>query len=397
MKLWALIRNAFLREFDSAISLIFFVVLPLAFTVAVGAGMRPMMDTSEPPEESHIPVDIITEDKGELSAAFIATLRDVGLRPRTVLTTTGEAFTLEIPPDFSARLEAGEEVTVTLHAPPMERKTQVVEQAIKAACGRVGGAVLIARMGVAQATDAGLASTEESRRQFFHATLAETLASAENPPAVVEVHWSPGRTDLPSGAAQASAGQMVTWVQITLLSVAVVFVEERAHGTLQRLLVMPTRWATILSGKLLAHLLLGLTQMAVLIVGGELLFRVGWGRSPLAVALVSTAFALAVLSMGLALAPLVKTRGQANSAALGLALAMAALGGAWWPLEITPPLYRQAAHLLPTAWAMDAYVAILAQSAPLPAVLPQIGVLLGFTLLFAAIGVTIVQPGVEPW
>ncbi len=387
MKLWTLVRNTFLREFDSATSLLFFAILPLAFTLAVGAGMRPMMDVSEAPRETPIPVEVITEDAGTLSTAFVATLHEMGLRPHTVLTTTDEAFVLEIPPDFSARLEAGAEVTVTLHAPPMEQKTQVVEQAIKAACGRVGGAVLIARMGVDQATNAGLTSTEASRRQFFHTVLAETLASAEHPSAIVEVRWSPGRTDLPSGAAQSSAGQMVTWVQITLLSVAVIFVEERAHGTLQRLLITPTRWATILGGKLLAHLLLGLTQMAVLIVGGELLFRIGWGRSPLAVAFVSTAFALAMLSMGLALAPLVKTRGQASSMTLGLALAMAALGGAWWPLEITPPLYRQVAHLLPTAWVMDAYVAILAREAPLSAVLPQIGVLVGFASLFATIGV----------
>jgi ABC-2 type transport system permease protein len=129
--------------------------------------------------------------------------------------------------------------------------------------------------------------------------------------------------------------------------------------------------------------------MVVLIAGGELLFHVGWMVSPGAVAAVSVAFALAVVSLGLLLATLVRTRGQAGSLTMGLALSMAALGGAWWPLEITPPLYRQFAHAFPSAWAMDAYTAILAEGASLAEVMPQIGALLGFALLFATVGVAL--------
>jgi ABC-2 type transport system permease protein len=33
---------------------------------------------------------------------------------------------------------------------------------------------------------------------------------------------------------------------------------------------------------------------------------------------------------------------------------MDALGGCWWPLEIVPDFIKVVAHLVPTAWAMDA-------------------------------------------
>ncbi len=385
-KIIALIRNEFLRAFDSPTAYLFFFALPLLFAAAIGAGLGPMMDSDEP-EVVRPVVEVLAPQGDRLAEHFIAAMAEAGVEPKEVITPTAQGFLVEIPADFTARLAAGESVSVTLRLPPMERETQVVEQAVQAACGRVGGAVLVVRMGMQMAQDEASAQEQEA---LFPRLLDAVLEATEHPSAVVEVEWARAEEgSLPSGAAQASAGQVVTWVQITLLSVASVFVEERVGGTLRRLLITPTRWATLLGGKLLAHLLLGLLQMGVLIAGGELLFHVGWMVSPAAVVAVSVAFALAVVSLGLLLATLVRTRGQAGSLTMGLALSMAALGGAWWPLEITPPLYRQFAHAFPSAWAMDAYTAILAEGASLAEVMPQIGALLGFALLFATVGVAL--------
>ncbi len=385
-KIIALIRNEFLRAFDSPMAYFSFFALPLLFAAAIGAGLGPLMGSGEP-EVVRPVVEVLAPQDDRLAEHFIAAMAEAGVEPKEVNTPTAQGFLLEIPADFTARLAAGESVSVTLRLPPMERETQVVEQAVQAACGRVGGAVLVVRMGMQMAQDEVSAQEQEA---LFPRLLDTVLEATEHPSAVVEVEWARAeKGSLPSGAAQASAGQVVTWVQITLLSVASVFVEERIGGTLRRLLITPTRWATLLGGKLLAHLLLGLLQMVVLIAGGELLFHVGWVVSPGAVAAVSIAFALAVVSLGLLLATLVRTRGQAGSLTMGLALSMAALGGAWWPLEITPPLYRQFAHAFPSAWAMDAYTAILAEGASLAEVMPQIGALLGFVLLFATAGVAL--------
>jgi len=209
---------------------------------------------------------------------------------------------------------------------------------------------------------------------------------------VAAVRWPVGVTladdtnAMASSAEQASAGQLVTWVQITLLGAAEVLVNERLGGTLRRMLVTPTSRGVVLMGKLLGRLLLGLLQMAILLVGGAVLFGVNWGRDPLAVALVSFAFALAMVSLGILLATVVKTRGQANSVVVGLSMGMAALGGAWYPMEITPPLYRQVVQILPSTWAMRAYTDLLARGADVERVLPYVGVLLGFALVFALVG-----------
>ncbi|HEY89062.1 MAG TPA: ABC transporter permease [Thermoflexia bacterium] len=392
-KLYALIRNEFLREFASPISLLFFIVLPLLFTAAVGTGLSGMTnDEEEEPQEYRPTLYVKQNDEGAVAAAFLTSLRATNLEPQVVDNLPGGEFGLEIPADFSAQLLTGQPVTLSLNIRPTNSTSLAVEQHVRAATGRVGGAALVAQAGMAQAREAGLVHTPAEEREFFQELLLDTLAASENPLAVAEINWAGGdvpqsqASNLPTSTEQASAGQLVTWVQITLLGAAEVLVNERLGGTLKRLLISPASRVTILGGKLVARLVLGLVQMTLLLVGGALLFGVEWGNAPLAVALVSVAFALATVGLGMLLATFIRTPSQASSAVVGLSMSLAALGGAWYPLEITPPLYRQLVQLLPSTWAMSAYIKLLARGATLAEVWTQIGVLLLFAAIFVAAG-----------
>jgi len=391
-RLWGIIRTEFLRRFDGPTAWVFFLLLPLLFTAAVGAGLGGMMNDT-PPEEVRIYLAVIRQDDGPLVDALFATLVGLNFNLEVVETFPDDVFGLIVPAEFSERLLAGEAVELTLHIRSDSSDTPAVEQAVQAAIGRVGGAAIVAQTGVTQARDAGLVTTLEEEATLFSDMLLETLAAVENPTAVAEVVWPAGVTletdvrDMANSTEHASAGQIVTWVQITLLGAAEVLVDERLRGTLKRMLVMPTSRALILGGKVLATVLTGLLQIAILLIGGAVLFNVGWDRAPLAVAAVSVAFALAVAGMGLLLATFVKTAGQASSAVIALSMTTAALGGAWFPLEVTPPLFRQIVQILPSTWAMRAYTDILARGATLIDVLPGVGVLLGFAVLFTVIGV----------
>jgi ABC-2 type transport system permease protein len=66
---------------------------------------------------------------------------------------------------------------------------------------------------------------------------------------------------------------------------------------------------------------------------------------------------------------------------------MAALGGAWWPLEVTPQIYQTVVKILPTTWAMMAFNDIIVRGAGVADVLLNVAVLLGFALLFFVIGI----------
>lgn len=389
-KLWAMIRTDFLREFNSPVSLIFFLGLPLLFTFAVGTGLQGMQAGDGPREELRMPIYVSAHDEGILAIALLETFPKFNLEPTLVEVLPGDAFGLVIPADFTETLLADRSASLTLHTLPNSTVGPAVAQAVRAAQGRVGGAVLVARAGVAQARAAGILLTPEDEYPFFEQVLEETLAMTANPPAVVSVQWPTGvaivdTRDAATSVEQASAGQLVTWVQITLLGAAEVLVSERLGGTLRRMLVAPASRFLILGGKLLARLSLGLFQMTLLLVSGALLFGVNWGHDPIAVTLVSLAFALATVSLGTLLATFVKTRGQASSIVVGMSMALAALGGAWFPLEVTPPLYRQVVQVLPSTWAMRAYTDLLVRQANVGEILPYVGILLGFAALFMAV------------
>ena len=387
-----MIRNEFLREFAYPSSIIFFLILPLVFTAAVGAGLGGATGGNETPQEYQTTIYVQTLDEGTLVESFLDALREVNLNVERVETLPEEAFGLEIPADFSTRLRDSETVTLTLHTLPTSSTSQAVEQYTRAAVGRLGGAALIADMGTTQAEEMEIVAGAAEKRTFFDNVLDKTLEASEDPPVVAEVRWPEdveiaASNAMTTGTEQASAGQLVTWVQITLLAAAEVLVDERLRGTLKRMLATSASRATILGSKLLARLALGILQMALLLVGGALIFNVGWGKQPLATAAVSLAFALATVGLGLLVATFVRSRGQANSVVVGLAMTMAALGGAWYPLEITPPLYRQIVKILPSTWAMQAYTDLLARGATLAELLPEIGVLLLFAAAFIAVGI----------
>jgi ABC-type multidrug transport system permease subunit len=49
-----------------------------------------------------------------------------------------------------------------------------------------------------------------------------------------------------------------------------------------------------------------------------------------------------------------RTEGQVIGLGVFSTLGLAALGGCWWPIEITPSWMQTLAHLLPTGWTMAA-------------------------------------------
>jgi ABC-2 type transport system permease protein len=54
------------------------------------------------------------------------------------------------------------------------------------------------------------------------------------------------------------------------------------------------------------------------------------------------------------------------------------LGGCMWPLAIVPEPMRVLGHLFPQAWAMDAFIALIAKGEDVTGIAVQLAVLAGF-------------------
>jgi ABC-2 type transport system permease protein len=295
---------------------------------------------------------------------------------------------LLVPPGFGQSIIAGDAVTLTLRTSPEDNTALAVEQETRAVLSRLDGAATAAHAALAQADALGVLNSEAKRQEYFESSLVQAKALLEDPPALVEVVYAPQAriVEIAGGFDLASPGQLVTWTLITLLGASDVFVNERLGGTLRRLLSTPTRKATILLGKVSGRLFMGLLQMTLLIGFGAAVFRVNWGSSPAALALLVVAFALAAVALGVLLGAFSKTRSQAAGLTIFSSMVMAALGGAWWPLEITPPAYQAAVRVLPSTWAMTGFSDVILRGQGVQQVLPEVGMLLLFAAVFFTVG-----------
>jgi ABC-type multidrug transport system permease subunit len=159
----------------------------------------------------------------------------------------------------------------------------------------------------------------------------------------------------PSGFAQAVPGSMVMFTMLVLFtSGAIMLVVERQQGLLRRLASAPISRSSVVLGKWTARVALGLVQLAFAMVLGSVLFRVDWGQSVPMVFAVLVGWAGLNASLALLLGSVARTIGQTIGIGVLCSLALAALGGCWWPIEITPSWMQTLALALPTGWTMDA-------------------------------------------
>ena len=67
-------------------------------------------------------------------------------------------------------------------------------------------------------------------------------------------------------------------------------------------------------------------------------------------------------------------------------MVLAGLGGCWWPGEVMPQWLLTAAHVFPTAWAMDGFHALISFGRGVEGVVVPSLALLGFGALFGVLG-----------
>ncbi len=207
------------------------------------------------------------------------------------------------------------------------------------------------------------------------AAALEELASAPRTLAVEAVPASPPRT-VPSGYQHAVPGMLVMFVLLSMLTTGgVSLLEERRQGLLRRLAAAPLTRASIMAGKWGSRLALGCIQIAWVMVLGTLLFRVDWGGAPWAVAVVLLLYGALCSLAGMLLGNEGRSPGAVVGAGVLLTNGLAALGGCWWPVEITPPWAQKLALLLPTGWAMDALHLLMSFGRPPAGVLAHLAAL----------------------
>lgn len=394
-KVLAIIRNDLRMHFSSFYEMIFYIVLPIIFTVIIGAGLGGNSEDTN--SDNRFPIAVVDKDNSPFSSELIMALEDSEvIRPifgtaeeTKVLFDDGQVVgILTIPSKFEEQILAGERTDLDLLELPNASQVFAVEEAVRAIAAQLGSAAAAANSSVRQAEMIQPFEGPEDRQRYYDESLALAIELASEPAASVEItHAATVNPQIASGFEQSSSGQLVTWTLITLIGAAVIFVSERLEGTLSRLMTTPTHKATIILGKLSGRLVLGIIQMAILIGFGALVLKVNWANSWPALILILFAFALAATGLGTLAGTFVRTASQAAWVTIMLSMLTAALGGAWWPLEITPAAYQTAVKVLPTTWAMIGLNDVIVRGQGVEGILTEVLVLLGFAVVFYILGV----------
>lgn len=211
-----------------------------------------------------------------------------------------------------------------------------------------------------------------------------TSGASGNPPVSVETEQA-GDVEPVASVNYVLSGYVTMFLFFAAGFGAAELLRERTNNTLDRLLASGVSPGTLLAGKWLGTASRGLMQAIILWGFGVLFFNVDLGRAPLGVMLVTLAMLVASASFALFLASVAKTERAAESITVLASLTLAALGGSWWPLFITPEWMQTLAKITPHAWANEAFNKLLIFGATTRDILVNLLVLLLFAAVFIAL------------
>jgi ABC-2 type transport system permease protein len=187
--------------------------------------------------------------------------------------------------------------------------------------------------------------------------------------------------------AQSVAGTAVMMLLFGLAACGVTILQERDSGTLRRLLITPAPRAAILAGKFAFTFVVGMLQLLVMFAFGAIVFRIPVLQHAGPLLLVGTATCAACTGFGIFIATVARSQKQVEGLSTLIILLMSSLGGSWWPLFITPHWMQIAGHFTINAWAMDAFLGVLAYQRSVSEILVPLLVLFGVTVVLISLSI----------
>ena len=390
-KILAISKKDTLIRFASKSEWLFFIILPMLFTFILAGG------TPSGEEDPRIALTVVDEANTSISRQLVDELNhSSAVRPE--LTSRQEAqnqfdarrisMVFIIPAGMDLQKLENGSAQVEMLQQPNDMNALVVERAVLTAIRRVSSSISAAQEAVQQRQSIQSFASEAEKQAYFESSLELAQNIQKDAPERVTVRKGITEDQVDyDPRANASAGQLITWVFIPLFGISALFAYERQRGTLRRLLTTPANKATFLLGTLSGQVAMALMQMLLLVGFGILVMKLSWGKDPLALFVILLTSALAAAAFGTTLGTFVKTESQASGLSIMFGMVFALMGGCWYPLELFPPAIQNLVKILPTTWAMQGMLDLVLRGGGLADILPEAAVLLGFAAVFFIIGI----------
>ncbi|MBE9507468.1 MAG: ABC transporter permease [Chloroflexi bacterium] len=381
-------------------------LLPLVFVV-VFTGALGAIGKGE--EDARIPLPVVDLDGGESAQTLLNNIDAAGgVRVEPYAQAEAMALldeneidrVLTIPADFTAGIADGQPVTLRLvsHADADIKQTEAVRLVVEGAANDM--ALEIQILAALQQMGKMQAGVPESSQAFtverMQAQARSQFERAQTQPLVAVAQREPGQEveqEEPLGLGDiAVPGITVLFVFLTAQATASSIYDEKKVGSFRRLLAAPMSKVALLTGKMLPNLITGLIQTGVIFAFGIVGLRLlgltpaTLGNEPLATVLVVVLLALCSSAFGILIAALARTEGQIGGLSTLLLWGMGLLGGSIIPLFILERMLGPVPMVVPHYWANRALVDLMLRGHGLADVVVEMAALLGFTVLFFAIG-----------
>jgi ABC-2 type transport system permease protein len=301
--------------------------LTLAMMLGIPAIQLIMFGYAIQTEVRHLPTVVLDESRSSESLALVDELRNTGNFDIVGYVADRQALEREIR---SGRAMAGVVIPPTFLTDLRRGRTAVAQVIVDAADP------LASSSGMAGAAQAGAARS---------AAIMATVTGRKLPLEVrVRPWYNPGlRSAVYIVPGIIGVLLSVTMILITSMSI----VRERERGTLEQLIVTPIDKTSLMLGKIVPFVLVGYVQMTVILLLGRFLFDVPVRGSLGLLYLLTFAFIVASLGLGLFISTVVRTQAQAMQLGFFFLLPNILLSGFMFPREAMPPLAQWVGLLLP--------------------------------------------------
>jgi len=316
-----------------------------------------------------LPTAVVLGDNGTLARSIVRALEnttyfrivawpDSPARADEMIALGEVQFVVDIPTDFSHRLERGEKPALLVEADATDPV----------------------------ATGNALAALAQLNQTALMHDLTGPLQSLQpgDPPFEVRVH----RRYNPEGVTEYNIvpGLMGTILTMTLaMMTAVAVTREFERGTMENLLATPVRPLEVMLGKIIPYVFVGFVQMAVILTTAVVLFGVPMLGSLGLLVLCVFAFIAANLAVGFTFSTLARSQMQAMQMSMFFFLPSMLLSGFMFPFRGMPEWAQGLGELLPLTHFLRIVRGILLKGNGWPEILPQLWPILLFLLVVAVV------------
>ncbi len=369
-------------------ALVYMLVVPLVLMAILGSIFK--VDSST--ESFSVPLAVVNQD-GAASKQFTDVLSstkvlklefvadEAAAKQRLSEVSNSVPAYIVIPAGYGAALEGqGQAQLVVVKTPGNDARAAAAESIVRDVVNSYNAVGTSRAAAVAAYKQAMPNATADQLQAVGQAAGSQAQESLRKPTASISAQEQKQDGPTPSGFDVVVPGYALMFALFAITNGAGSLLEEKEAGTFKRLLLTPLRPWALIGGKMFAQYVIGVTQVALLLLIGTIGFGAHAGNL-LGLVLLTLAVPFAATGLAMLLVSLVRSRRQLASIATLVVLGSSALGGAWFPLWLLPNWMQGISRVTLTSWAMEGFNKIMIFGKGVGDILPNVAVLIVYGLV----------------